>query len=240
MIKLAIVGYGKMGKMVESVANRAEFEITGKYDVTNPVKEHLTVKPDVAIEFSTPHSVIENIEFLASKGINIVCGTTGWYDKSDAVKKIVESGRIGFIYASNFSIGVNIFFQIVKQAAGIIDKYRQYKISIEETHHTRKLDKPSGTAIRIAEYLIEKVSGKKVITSDKADLNEAELNIVSKRIENVTGNHKVFFESEADSIILEHNANSRRGFAEGTLLAARFIHNKSGFYKFEEIFNNLT
>ena len=248
MISLALIGYGKMGKMIElalsgaerSLVNPAEFKLTGKYDVINPVKEHLKDKVDVAIEFSTPHSVLENIEFLASKSINIVCGTTGWYEKSDEVKKIVEKNNIGFIYASNFSVGVNIFFQTVKQTAELINKYKQYNISVEETHHTQKLDKPSGTAIRIAEYLLEKIQRKENITNDKTDLSSAELNIVSKRIKNVVGNHKVIFTSEADSIILEHNANSRKGFAEGALLAAKFIHNKKGFYKFEDIFNNLT
>jgi 4-hydroxy-tetrahydrodipicolinate reductase len=240
MISLAIVGYGKMGKMIESLINASEFKLVGKYDVTNPLKEHLNDVPDVAIEFTTPKSVIENIEFLASKRINIVCGTTGWYEKSDTVKKIVESNSIGFIYASNFSVGVNVFFQIVKQAAELIDKYNQYDIRVEETHHIQKLDKPSGTAIRIAEYLLEKISRKSSITGDKTDLSPTELNIISKRIENVVGNHKVIFSSEADSIILEHNANSRRGFAEGALLAAKFIHNKKGFYKFEDIFINLT
>ncbi|MCI0715286.1 MAG: 4-hydroxy-tetrahydrodipicolinate reductase, partial [Chlorobi bacterium] len=189
MINLAIVGYGKMGKMIEqtligsegSPINASEFKLVGKYDVINPVKEHLKSKPDVAIEFSTPQSVIENIEFLASKGINIVCGTTGWYAQSDAVKKIVESSGIGFIYASNFSVGVNIFFQIIKQAAELIDKYKQYDISVEEIHHTQKLDKPSGTAFRIAEYLLEKIRRKSSITNDETDLSPGELNIVSKR-----------------------------------------------------------
>jgi 4-hydroxy-tetrahydrodipicolinate reductase len=240
MIKLAIVGYGKMGKMTESLINPGEFEIIGKYDIINPVNEHLRGKPDVAIEFSTPSTVIENIEFLAKKGINVVCGTTGWYDKIDEVKKIIKKNNTGFVYASNFSVGVNIFFQIAKYAAEIINKYGQYNISVEETHHTQKLDKPSGTALRIAEYLTEKIKRKKTITNDRTDLLESELNIISKRIENVVGNHKIFFSSQSDTITLEHNANSRRGFAEGALLAAKFIHNKKGFYKFDDIFNNLT
>jgi 4-hydroxy-tetrahydrodipicolinate reductase len=240
MIKLAIVGYGKMGKITESLINPGEFEIIGKYDIINPVNEHLRGKPDVAIEFSTPSTVIENIEFLAKKGINVVCGTTGWYDKIDEVKKIIKKNNTGFVYASNFSVGVNIFFQIAKYAAEIINKYGQYNISVEETHHTQKLDKPSGTALRIAEYLTEKIKRKKTITNDRTDLLESELNIISKRIENVVGNHKIFFSSQSDTITLEHNANSRRGFAEGALLAAKFIHNKKGFYKFDDIFNNLT
>lgn len=247
MIKLALVGYGKMGKMIElalsgaerSLLNPDEFELIGKYDVINPPRGHLKEKPDVAIEFSTPGTVIDNIDFLASKGINIVCGTTGWYDNIDKVKKIVKKNNIGFIYASNFAVGVNIFFEVVKHAAELINKYPQYNIEVEEIHHTQKLDKPSGTALRIAEYLLGKINRKNSITNDKDDLMNTELNIISKRIENIVGIHKVIFESGADTITLEHNAKSRRGFAEGALLAAKFIHNKKGFYKFEDIFNNL-
>ena len=239
MINLALVGYGKMGKMIESLINSAEFNLIEKFDVINPVKEYLTENIDVAIEFTTPATVLENIEFLSSKGINIVCGTTGWYDKAKEVKNIVERYGNGFIYASNFSIGVNLFFSMVKNAGLLLDKFPQYKAWIEETHHTQKLDKPSGTAIRTAEFLMENFKRTDKITQDKANAEDNELNIISHRLENVVGNHKVIFESEADSIILEHSAKSRRGFAEGALLAAKFIHNKKGFYKFEDVFNNL-
>ncbi len=240
MISLALVGYGKMGKMIESLVDPSVFKLAGKYDIDNPVKDNLNPKVDVAIEFSTPASVIKNIELLSSQGINIVCGTTGWYDKAGEVKKIIEKNNTGFIYASNFSVGVNIFFQAVKKTAELMDKYEQYGINVEETHHTQKLDKPSGTAIRISEYLLEKIRRKSSITNDKSESTPEELNIISKRIENEVGRHKVIFESEADTITLEHNAKSRRGFAEGALLAARFINNKKGFYKFEDIFNSLT
>ncbi len=239
MIELALVGYGKMGKMIESIINPEEFKITGKYDVTNPVVEHLKDKPDVAIEFSTPGAVLGNIEFLASKGINIVCGTTAWYENAETVQAIIEKFNVGFIYASNFSVGVNIFFQIVKEAAKLFDKYPAYKIGLEETHHTQKLDKPSGTAIRIAEYLLQEINRKRIISSDEAVPDNEAINIISNRIENVVGNHKVIFESEADTIFLEHNAKSRIGFAEGALLAAKYIHGKKGFYKFEDIFTTI-
>lgn len=239
MINLALVGYGKMGKMIESVVNPNEFILTGTYDVINPVKEHLKDKADVAIEFTTPATVIENIEFLSSKGINIVCGTTGWYDKADEVKKIIEANGTGFIYASNFSVGVNLFFQIVKQSAALMNKYKQYGVMLEETHHTQKLDKPSGTGIRTAEYVMASFKGKNKIVSDVENPKDNELNIVSKRIADVVGNHKVIFESAADSITIEHNANSRQGFAEGALLAAKFINGKKGFYKFEDVFTEL-
>ncbi len=239
MINLALVGYGKMGKMIESIAPESEFIITGKYDVINPVTEHLTDDTEVAIEFSTPASVLGNIEFLASKGVDIVCGTTGWYEKADEVKEIIKKHGTGFIYASNFSVGVNIFFSIVKNASAILNKYKQYHIEITETHHTQKLDKPSGTAIRTAEYVIENIERLKKFTSDSVKPAEGELNIVSKRIENVVGRHEVKFTSEADEIMLVHNARSRLGFAEGALLAAKYIKGKKGFYKFEDIFSDL-
>lgn len=240
MISLAIVGYGKMGKEIESLLDPQEFTLTGKFDIDHTLKDYLKEIPDVAIEFSTPHSVLENIELLASKKINIVCGTTGWYDKAEQVKAIVNKYGIGFIYASNFSIGVNIFFRMVKNAGEILNKFPQYGVEVEETHHTTKLDKPSGTALRISEYLVEKITRKDKITNDDPAPSDGSLNITSKRIPNAVGNHKVIFTSEADSIILEHNAKSRRGFAEGALLAAKFINGKKGFYKFEDIFNNLT
>lgn len=239
MIKIVLVGYGKMGKMIESLASPTEFEIIGKYDITNPVSENLDCIPDVAIEFSTPANAINNIKFLSSKGINIVCGTTGWYKKIEEVKDIIINNGTGFIYASNFSLGVNIFFQIVKAASDMLNNFEQYDISVEETHHTQKLDKPSGTAIKIAEYLMNSIKRKNKYVNDKTDLSEDELNIISKRVADVVGNHKVIFDSESDTITLEHNAKSRRGFAEGALLAAKFIHNKKGFFKFEEIFQNL-
>jgi len=239
MIKLALVGYGKMGKEIESILDSNEFALSGKYDIDNNIQSNLTPLPDVAIEFSTPKSIIENIEYLSSRKINIVCGTTGWYDKINEVKNIIESNDTGFIYASNFSVGVNIFFQVVRYTSEIMNRYSQYNIGIEETHHTTKLDKPSGTALRMAEYVVGDIQRKKQITNDKSDLSPQDLNIISKRIANVVGNHKVTFESASDKIILEHDAKSRRGFAEGALIAAKFIHGKKGFYKFEEIFGKL-
>ena len=230
-----------MGKEIEAILDPEVFKLTGRYDIDNKIQNagESELMPDVAIEFSTPASVLDNIEFLASKKINIVCGTTGWYDKTGKVKEIISSYDTGFIYASNFSVGVNIFFKAAAYTAGIINKYEQYNVSIEETHHTQKLDKPSGTAIRTAEYLLENLDRKNKFVNDEPAPRNNELNIASKRIENVVGNHKIIFDSPSDTIIIEHNAKSRRGFAEGALLAAKFIHNKKGFYKFEDIFNNL-
>jgi 4-hydroxy-tetrahydrodipicolinate reductase len=237
MINAIIVGYGKMGREIENLIDGREIKLAGKYDIDNKLNEQLSGNPDVAIEFTNPDCVIDNISILASKGIHIVCGTTGWYNKTDEVKKIVQENNIGFIYASNFSVGVNIFFNIINNASVIINKFTQYDISIEETHHTQKLDKPSGTAIRTADFIINNLQHKNKYVSDSEAPLKNEINIISKRIGSTVGNHKVFFDSSGDTITIEHNAKSRRGFAEGALLAAKFIKDKKGFYKFEEIFN---
>lgn len=242
MIKLAIVGYGKMGKEIESILNSQELKLIGKYDINNTIQNHMKEIPDVAIEFSTPISMIPNLEFLSAKKVNIVCGTTGWYDKMDDVKKIVDREGIGFIYSSNFSLGVNIFFQLLKEAGKIINRFESYDIAVEETHHNQKLDKPSGTALKIADILINNVRRKnKISGSDRNEkITPNLLNVSSTRVGSVVGKHKVIIDSPSDTITLNHSAKSRRGFAEGALLAARFIHGKQGFYNFEDIFNNIT
>ena len=239
MIKLSIVGYGKMGKEIESVLDSNTFELTGKYDIDNKIQDKLKTVPDVAIEFSTPATVIGNIEFLASKGINVVCGTTGWYDKIDSVKEIINKYNTGFVYARNFSLGVNIFYKIIEYAAELIDKYNIYDAAIHETHHNRKLDRPSGTALKLADILLDKISKKKDLQKPQEKPKPDSIDISSSRVGNVFGNHKVIFDSIADTITIEHNAKTRRGFAEGALLAAKFIFNKKGFFEFEEIFSNL-
>jgi 4-hydroxy-tetrahydrodipicolinate reductase len=244
MIKLAIVGYGKMGKEIESILDKNTFELIGKYDINSKIQDTMKGKPDVAIEFSTPTGFVENLDFLTRNKINIVCGTTGWYDKIDTVKEKVRKSKIGFIYASNFSLGVNIFFEIIKQTAEIFNKFEEYDLAVEEIHHNQKLDRPSGTAIKLADILLEKIKRKQGTskgTPDETDLQRAGklIDISSTRIGSVVGIHKVRFDSPADSIIFEHSAKSRRGLAEGALLAAKYIYKKKGFYKFEEIFKNL-
>lgn len=243
MIKIAIVGYGKMGKIIESVIDSTEdMKLIGKYDIDNTIQNHMKEIPDVALEFSTPISMMPNLEFLAAKKVNIVCGTTGWHDKMDDVRRIVDKEAIGFICSSNFSLGVNIFFQLVKEASKMFNKFEGYDVAVHETHHNEKLDKPSGTALKIADILINNVRRKKGISKPdrRAENDKSLLDVSSTRLGKVVGEHSVLFDSLSDTISLEHHAKSRRGFAEGALLAARFIHGKQGFYEFEEIFKNLT
>jgi 4-hydroxy-tetrahydrodipicolinate reductase len=240
-IKLAIVGYGKMGKEIEALLDKDNFELLGKYDIDNKIQDNLKDTPDVALEFSTPSSLIENVKFLSGKNINIVCGTTGWYENLNTVKNIIEKNGTGFIYASNFSLGVNIFYEILKKAAGIINSFDVYDAAVNETHHNQKLDRPSGTALKLAELLAAGIERKKKIY--KPEMNQkpepSDLEVSSIRVGNIFGNHKVIFDSPADTIVLEHNAKSRRGFAEGALLAAKYIYKRKGFYKFEDIFKEL-
>jgi 4-hydroxy-tetrahydrodipicolinate reductase len=241
MIKLAIVGYGKMGREIENILDPNKFELIGRYDINNPVQSNLTEIPDVAIEFSTPKTVYSNLEFLAQKGINIVCGTTGWYDKIRILKSIIEKYDTGFIYSANFSVGVNLFFSMIENAVCILNKYSGYDIAIEEIHHNQKLDRPSGTALKAAEIIINGLDRKNGINKNgEVETASPELiDISSLRVGKAVGKHKIIIDGIADTIILEHTAKSRRGFAEGALLAAEFIHNKKGFFKFEDIFKNL-
>ncbi len=241
MIKLVIVGYGKMGKEIESVLDTKKFTLTGRYDIENPVQTHLTGKPDVAIEFTTPAAAVDNIKFLASKGINVVCGTTGWYNRMDEVKEAVTKNNTGLIFATNFSVGVNIFFQLVKGASQWLNSFEQYDVSIHEIHHNQKLDRPSGTSIKLAEILLAGITRKTgVNVNGQSERPRKELiELTSSRLGNIFGNHLVTIDSPSDTIKFEHSAKSRRGFAEGALLAAKFIHQLKGIFKFEEIFTNL-
>lgn len=241
MIKLAIVGYGKMGKEIESILDPKKFELVGRYDVNNPVQNNLGEIPDVAIEFSTPQTVYNNLEFLASKGINIVCGTTGWYDKIRILKSIIEKYDTGFIYGSNFSIGVNLFLNMIQSAVGILNKFPEYDIAIEEIHHNQKLDRPSGTALKTAEIIMKSLERKTGVNKNGEVESAAPelIDIASVRVGKAVGKHKVIIDGASDTIILEHTAKSRRSFAEGALLATEFIYDKKGFYKFENEFKNI-
>lgn len=212
-MKIALIGYGKMGHEVESLTQES-----GVHQVV-PLKD-----ADVAIDFTSPEIVIETIKKVAAMGKNLVIGTTGWYDRIDEVKEIVKKSKIGLIYGQNFSIGANIFFQIVGFASSLFAKFGNYDVAGYEIHHTAKKDSPSGTAKKIASVILENFPKKK------------ELIFSALRIGRFFGYHEVIFDSAADEIKLSHSAHSRRGFAEGALLAAEFIKGKKGFYSFDEIF----
>ncbi|MFB9843468.1 4-hydroxy-tetrahydrodipicolinate reductase [Mucilaginibacter ginsenosidivorans] len=247
-MNIALLGYGKMGKIIEKIATDRKHEIFLKIDFYN--RQDLTIenlkKADVVIEFSTPGSVLDNIQKCFEAGVPIVVGTTGWYEHlPELKKKCLDSGHT-MLYASNFSVGVNIFFHVNKVLAKLMNNYPYYDVQVEEIHHMQKLDSPSGTAITIAEGIIENTDSKKewvnVLTSEGDDTNDEnikndQLLIESFRIDSVPGTHTVIYDSEVDSIEFKHTAHNRNGFALGAVLAAEWVQNKKGFFSVEEMFD---
>lgn len=229
-MKLALLGYGKMGKTIERIAIKRGHEIVYKCGSTS---EHGKLSDaDVAIEFSTPKSAVKNISSCFDIGIPVVSGTTGWLDSFDEVMNKCRNSNTGFIYASNFSIGMNLFFKLNTYAATLLSPWKDYKVTIDETHHIHKKDAPSGTAISLAHGIIQ--------NSDKVDwkLGKGKENVIeisANRIEDVKGTHTVHYRSEIDSISLTHEAHSRDGFAIGALIAAEWILNKKGVFTMEDV-----
>ena len=230
-MKIVLIGYGKMGKAIEEIISADEnldiVLIIDKDNLNQLTKENLQ-KADVAIEFTTPKTAVQNIHTCVDAGIPVVVGTTGWYDNLEAVTEYVLANNGSIVHATNFSIGVNIFFEINKILAEIMRDQPQYDVAIEETHHPQKLDAPSGTAITLAERILSKLKTKNSWVNNKTSIKE-ELEIISHRIENVPGTHEVIYSSEADEIKLIHTAKSRKGFAEGALLAAKWVKDKKSF-----------
>lgn len=219
-IKIALIGYGKMGKEIEALCKDSEiFEVVSVSYKNREDGLDLKgiTKADIVVDFTSKDAVLKNIEEVAKLGKNLVVGTTGWSDDLEKVKKIVEKYKIGLVYSPNFSVGVNIFFKIMDFSAKLFEKFPDYDVYGLEVHHKAKLDSPSGTALKIA----GKVKG---------------LNFTSIRSGRNPGFHEVVFDSVADGITLSHQAYSRVGFAKGSLVAAEFIKNKKGIHLFEEMF----
>lgn len=248
-MKIALLGYGKMGKIIERIATDRKHEIVLTIDHDN--LHELTVenlqKADAAIEFTTPGSVLRNIDTCVAAGVPVIVGTTGWYDHIAEVKDKCLQGNGAVMYASNYSVGVNIFFKVNQMLAKIMNNYPYYDVQVEEIHHTQKLDSPSGTAITIAEGILDNVDGKKewaniLISEDPAEqtdeaLKPEQLLIESHRIDSVPGTHTVIYDSEVDTIEFKHTAHNRNGFALGAVLAAEWLQHKKGFYTVHDMFN---
>src|SRR5690606_26723121 len=217
-MKIALLGYGKMGKMIEKIALSRGHEIIAKIDINSTPTD--IFKADVAIDFSIPDAAFNNISLCLKNNVPIISGTTGWLDKYPEAVALCKKHDGAFIYASNYSLGVNIFFQINEYLAKIMNNHPQYNISMEEIHHTQKLDAPSGTAITLAEGII-KQTYKTAWTLENP--NTDEIPISAKRIDSVPGTHTVSYQSEIDSIAMTHTANSREGFALGAVVAAEWI-----------------
>ncbi|MFK8298319.1 4-hydroxy-tetrahydrodipicolinate reductase [Capnocytophaga cynodegmi] len=229
-MKIALLGYGKMGKTIEKLALERGHEIVLKID-DSKTSYDISVA-DVAIEFSTPDSAFGNIVSCVQKQVPVVVGTTGWLKNYDKAVEICKENRGAFLYASNFSIGVNVFFVLNKKLAKLMSPLKNYDVSIEEIHHTQKLDAPSGTAITLAEGIIQ--------NSDKTawKLGQAkttEIPIEAKRVENVPGTHIITYESQVDTIEIKHTAHSREGFALGAILAAEWILGKEGVFSMTDV-----
>ena len=232
-MKIALLGYGRMGKEIEKIAISRGHEIVIKKDQGDTVDIKLA---DVAIDFSVPSAAFDNISLCLYNGVPVVSGTTGWLEKYDEAVELCNQNKGGFIYASNFSLGVNIFFEINKQLAKMMDQVSDYTTTIEEIHHTKKLDAPSGTAITLAEGIIEN-SKKSAWELDGDVNNEKIIPITAKRIPDVPGTHTISYNSEVDCIEIKHTAHSRKGFALGAVIAAEWIIGKSGIFSMRDVLN---
>jgi len=244
-MNIALIGYGKMGKMIETIAVERGHQVVLKIDIDNLsdfTQENLA-KANVAIEFTNPETAFANITRCIEYGIAVVSGSTGWYNRLEDAKQVCMKHNGTMLCTSNFSLGVNIFFEINRQLARIMNRFPDYSVEIEETHHTQKLDAPSGTAITLAEGIIDEISriGKwdlHTIGTELApahDENFANLTIHAIRRDSVPGTHQVKYSSETDDIEIVHTAHSRKGFALGAVLAAEYVHDKKGIFTMKDV-----
>lgn len=237
-MRIALIGYGKMGKAIEEAAVKKGHEIVLRIDqptLHEFTKDNLQ-NADVAIEFTGPHSAFENVKKCIEWKVPVVCGSTGWTEHLDEMKSLAINNASGFIYSSNYSVGVNIFFEVNKKLAELMNAHDDYSVQIEETHHTQKKDAPSGTAISIAEQILEKIKRKNNWVTDLSQ-QEMELTIISKREDPAPGTHRVEYSSPIDTIEIIHTAHNRTGFASGAVLAAEFLKGRAGFFTMKDVLN---
>ncbi|MCS6937041.1 MAG: 4-hydroxy-tetrahydrodipicolinate reductase [Candidatus Bipolaricaulota bacterium] len=243
-MRIGLIGHGKMGQEVERLALQRGHRIAHIFTRQQPLTSDLR-EIDILIDFSVPEAVPQNVHAAARAQISIVEGTTGWYDRLDEIRKIVEGSQIGFLYAPNFSLGVHLFFRIVEHAGRLFDRFPEYDLWVHEIHHHQKLDSPSGTALALGEILLRTVRRKREVLIERPTSKIAphQLQISSTRVGSVPGTHIVGFDSLAETIELTHTARNRAGFALGALAAAEWLvaHQKIGFFTMDdfldEIFN---
>ena len=244
-MNIALLGYGKMGRIIEQIAIDRGHKVVLTIDALNLEELNLDnlKKADVAIDFSSPDSALSNINACFDAGVPVIVGTTGWYDHLQSVKDTCENGNNSLLYASNFSVGVNVLFFVNKVLAKIMNRYPQYEVQVEEIHHTQKLDAPSGTAMTIAEGIIDGLERKSEWVNELAGQTDeqivkpGQLLIESHRIGAVPGTHTIIYSSEVDDIELKHTAHNRAGFALGAVLAAEWLTDKTGFYSVQDMFD---
>lgn len=235
-MRIALLGYGKMGKAIEEIALERGHEIVLKVNEENLedfTKANL-LKADVAIEFTNPHSAYTNVKQALGFGVPVVSGSTGWTGKLSEIEAYCKEQNGSFLYASNFSVGVNIFFEVNKRLAVLMAPHKEYDVTMEEIHHTQKKDAPSGTAITLAEQVLERIPRKTRWVNETAAAPD-ELAIISKRIDPAPGTHTVKYSSSIDDIEIIHTAHNRKGFATGAVLAAEFIKDKKGIFSMKEV-----
>ena len=232
-MKIALFGYGKMGKVIEKIAKKRGHKIIFKID-ENSTNYDLK-KVDIAIDFSTPKAAFSNIIMAIENCIPIISGTTGWLEHYNKAVKICNEKNGTFLYASNFSLGVNIFFEINRQLAKIMNKHPEYAIKMKEIHHIEKIDAPSGTAITLAESIIKETDYEK--WSLNKDFKENEISIEAERLSDNTGTHEVIYKSETDEIKIKHAAENREGFALGAVIAAEWLIDKKGVFSMKDVLN---
>ena len=232
-MKIALLGYGKMGKTIEQIAIQRGHQIVLKVDKDD--HDYDITKADVAIDFSIPTVAFKNISNCINNQIPVISGTTGWLEDYNKAVALCKEKQGAFIYASNFSLGVNIFFELNKTLALMMTNLKQYKVSLEEIHHTQKLDAPSGTAISLANGIIAEHSNYKQWKLEESIENT--IHITAKRINDVPGTHTITYESEVDTITIEHIAHNRQGFALGAIIAAEWIVGKKGVFTMNDVLN---
>ena len=242
MLKIAIIGYGNMGKMIEKLAPDYNCEVVVIIDplLNNTISAESIGKADVCIEFTTPKKALENIKSISKLNKNIVVGTTGWFDQLEEAEKYIVENNTGLIYGANFSVGMNLFFKIIEHTSKLINikGYDPYGI---EMHHSKKKDSPSGTAKILSEILLKNIDAKDTAQFERLNrkIKNNEFHFASVRAGNIPGKHIIGFDSEYDSIELKHTAKNRNGLAIGAFKAAYWIHNKKGFYNFQNVLDQI-
>ena len=234
-MKIALIGYGKMGQEIERQAIERGDLVVATFDIDSLPTPEVLRNADVCIDFSVPGSVLDNMKMAADAGVDAVVGTTGWYDHLDEVRTWFEGS--GLIYAQNFSVGVNVFYRIVRRAAELLGPLEEYDVYVAEEHHSQKLDSPSGTALRLGEILLDSVERKTGIVTnvESGPIAPESLHVSSIRAGSISGIHRVGFDSPSDSIELRHVAGDRRGFAQGALMAAHWIHGRKGVFTMDDV-----
>lgn len=233
-MKIALLGYGKMGKTIEKIALERGHEVVLK--ISENIEDNDLSIADVAIDFSIPAAALNNIITCCRNRLPVISGTTGWLKDYDTAVKVCREENAAFLYASNFSIGVNLFFELNKNLAKLIDPFQEYSVEIEEIHHTQKLDAPSGTAISLAEQII---SNSRYNAWQLDSTAENEIPIIAKRVDDVPGTHSVTYTSRVDTIEIKHTAHSREGFALGAVIAAEWIKDKKGVFTMKDVLSGL-